>query len=72
MPNLYTYSEIKQEYLYLNQKVQDLNTNDIGYIYQLSRTNGTFKTENIIKVQFDIYKKIYVSSNHINLEILNQ
>ena len=71
MVNFSTYSTTKGEYFYLNQKVRDLQTNDIGYIYNLSKEHSFAKSENIIKVQYNKYKKIYLLHYHVNLVKVN-
>ena len=71
MVKFYIYSEIKEEFFYLNQPVKDTETNDVGYIYNLDRDSGLAKEENIIKVQYEKYKKIYFSKEQINLEKVN-
>ena len=71
MPLFYTYSETKGEYFYLNQEVKDLETNDIGYIFYVDRNTGMAKSENVIKVQYNKYKKIYLLNNQVNLEKVN-
>ena len=71
MPILYTYSYSKGEYFYLNQEVKDTKTNDVGYIYTLERNSGLVKSENIIKVQYNKYKKIYLLTEQLDLEKVN-
>lgn len=66
---LHIYSQIKDDYFYINQKVKDTRDNREGIIYKL-QTNG-FSTEQIVNVSFAGMRKAYISDQHQYLVIIS-
>ena len=62
---LYTYSETKGQYFYINQKVRDIQTGKEGIIYKIS-TN--ISNEPMIEVRYINLRKGYPLNQQVHLE----
>ena len=67
---LYIFSDSKQEYFYLNQKVKDTSTEQEGIIIKLASEG--FSTEIVITVKYSHMRRCYFPNQQSILEKINQ
>jgi hypothetical protein len=59
MNRIYLYSESKQEFFYIYDRVKDTRTNQIGIITKIYENIKFLNKKNLIKVDYGTTKRIY-------------